>query len=116
MDLADFPDNHFDLVLDGHCLHCIIGDDRRQFFASALRVLKPEGVLQIKTMCGEPVDEFLKQSFDFASRSQVIQGVGYRYCGLPDDILAEIKQAGFEVVQWQVLHQEDGRGEDMLPA
>jgi len=83
--------------------------------ANVLRVLKPGGLLQVKTMCGEPVNAFFQQSYDAASRCQVIQGVAYRYCGLPDDILKEIRKAGFEILHWEILNQ-DGPGEDMLLA
>ncbi len=38
-----YPDNNFDVVVDASCSHCIIGEDRRQFFAEAHRILKPNG-------------------------------------------------------------------------
>jgi len=51
LDLSTFTDDYFDFVLDGHCLHCIIGDDRRLLFSSARRVLRPGGYFLVNTMC-----------------------------------------------------------------
>lgn len=34
-----------DLILDGHCLHCVIGNDRKTLLHNARRLLKPDGLL-----------------------------------------------------------------------
>jgi SAM-dependent methyltransferase len=42
----------FDLAIDGHCLHCITGDDdRKKFFKNSFKLLKKGGVLIVMTMC-----------------------------------------------------------------
>lgn len=44
------PDQH-DLIVDGHCLHCLAADqDRRKALATVHRLLKPDGVFLIETM------------------------------------------------------------------
>lgn len=49
--LEGIKDRSFDLVNDGHCLHCITDpEDRKAFFSSARRVLKPGGLLIVDTM------------------------------------------------------------------
>lgn len=46
--LSCFSDEVFDIVHDGHCLHCIIGtDDRRAVFQSVRRVLKKDGIFVV---------------------------------------------------------------------
>lgn len=46
----------FDLVVDGHCLHCVTEpEDRRALLANARALLRDDGVLIVQTMCG-PVD------------------------------------------------------------
>lgn len=46
-----FPARSFDLVLDGHCFHCLtLAADRERFFREAARVLKPGGAFVILTM------------------------------------------------------------------
>lgn len=42
--LGRWEDGTFDIVVDGHCLHCIIGDDRSEVLKETYRVLKPNGI------------------------------------------------------------------------
>jgi ubiquinone/menaquinone biosynthesis C-methylase UbiE len=96
-----YPDNFFDLVVDGHCLHCIIGDDRSRCLSQALRVTRPGGLFLVMTMCNEPPEE-VKQWFDPVTRYQVHEGLAGRYFGLPEDILKEINSSGFVVKSSEV--------------
>lgn len=115
LDLKGFKDNFFDFVLDGHCFHCIIGKDRKAFLKSAFRVLKPGGFFRIHTMCGEVTNDEWKKDFDLESRCIVIKDIARRYIGLADEILAEIKKAGFEIKYWRVLYRKDKfEQDDML--
>jgi len=107
----------FDLVVDGHCLHCVThAADRWRFLANARRLLKPDGVLAVSTMCG-PVDrrawrakfpmyKLIEGAVYFAmadaERYSDSRKLGERRCtpiryiGHWKGILAEIKRAGFE--------------------
>jgi ubiquinone/menaquinone biosynthesis C-methylase UbiE len=60
LNFKDYPDTRFDLVLDGHCLHCIIGKDRARFYSSVLRVLKPGGSFLVYTICEEVTNPEIK--------------------------------------------------------
>jgi ubiquinone/menaquinone biosynthesis C-methylase UbiE len=104
LDLVDFQDNSFDIVLDGHCLHCIIGADRQQFFSNALRVLRPGGSLLIRTMCNEvPIGLVQRGSFNTQTRCAVSPGgLATRYIGWSNDIVCEVIDAGFRVVQMMI--------------
>jgi SAM-dependent methyltransferase len=113
-DLADFADETFDLVIDGRCLHCIIGDDRRQFLSAAHRVLHPGGFLHINTMCGEPRSAGLRQNYDPVARCQIFGDVAIRYCGLAEEIIAEVKSFGFELICWSVAASPTDDSEDLL--
>jgi ubiquinone/menaquinone biosynthesis C-methylase UbiE len=122
LDLIEFPDESFDIVLDGHCLHCIIGTDRQQFLSSALRVLRPGGSLLIRTMCNE-VPKGLVQSgnFDIQTRCTVSTGgIATRYIGWANDIICEVVDAGFNVVQMKIepadLNAENNLDELLLLA
>lgn len=114
LDLAGFSDDSFDIVLDGHCLHCIIGDDRALVLAAAKRVLKPGGLLHINTMCGDKFSRRSPEQFDPESRCQVWDGVALRYFGHAEDILAEVRAAGLEVIQSKVVPSVSDNAEDMI--
>lgn len=43
----------FNLAIDNHVLHCLIGDDRDRFLREVARVLRPGGVLFSDTMSRE---------------------------------------------------------------
>ena len=101
LNLSAFDDHSFDLVVDGHCLHCIIGADRARLLAEVHRVLKPGGYCLIDTMCGE-VSPGHFQGYDVLSRCTVFKGVATRYFGLPEDILRELTDAGFHILSHQL--------------
>jgi len=102
VDLPDYQDESFDFVLDGHCLHCIIGEDRRKLLTNVFRVLKPGGAFIVRTMCGDVIDEKLKHNFDPISRTLYNEGIAQRYFGFPADILAEIRQPGFRIDKFKI--------------
>ncbi len=99
--LTDYADDKFDVVLDGHCFHCIIGQDRPRFLASARRVLKPTGILFITTMCDGPFNSRLHPYFDEKNRCMVHDGVAFRYLGFAQSILEEVVQAGLQIISWE---------------
>ena len=92
----------FDFVFDGSCFHCIIGEDRKDFLASAYRVLKHGGFFHVRTICGDPWDEETLKTFDKESRCLIREGdIAYRYVGLAQDIIKEITDAGFHILEWE---------------
>jgi ubiquinone/menaquinone biosynthesis C-methylase UbiE len=109
VDLNEFEDNYFDFVFDAHCMHCIIGKDRKLFLESAFRVLKHGGFFLSETMCGELRDKELLKNYDPESRCLFTNDVAQRYFGMPETILLEIKNAGFEIIHSSVTV---GSGED----
>jgi ubiquinone/menaquinone biosynthesis C-methylase UbiE len=118
LDLQDYPDDFFDVILDGHCFHCIIGEDRKRFLASARRVLKPGGCLFVDTMCGEITNEEVKKHFDPQSRCYIIKDeIVFRYVGFLEDILDEIRKANFHILHWEIkVHKDQNEQDDLLVA
>ncbi|MCU0607549.1 MAG: methyltransferase domain-containing protein [Candidatus Edwardsbacteria bacterium] len=98
-DLGRWVDGHFNIVIDGHCLHCIIGGDRADVLSETYRVLKPGGVFYICTMCGDPKATRIREDFDPESRCLVSNGVAYRYLGRPEDVVRELNESGFKIVR-----------------
>jgi len=115
LDLREYPDAAFDLVLDGHCLHCIIGDDRRLFFQAARRALRPGGCLVVQTMCGAPARGWPQDHFDPQSRCIIRDdGLVVRYLGMPDDIVQEVLDSGLRAKDWTVLPARSEEDQDTL--
>ena len=114
LDLNGYSDGYFAFALDGHCFHCIIGEDRKLLLASVRRVLEPGGLLLIVTMCGEVTNPEVRKWFDPESRCLVRDGIAVRYIGLPDDILAETRDAGFKVLDWEIKSRKDEADQDDL--
>lgn len=115
VDLRDYPDDHFDLVLDGHCLHCIIGDDRRSFLGSGRRVLGTAGCFVVNTMCGDPVHTWAREHFDPQSRCLIREdGLVIRFLGTRDRILREVRDSGLEILNWPHVPAQGEDDQDSL--
>ncbi len=97
-----FLDQKFSAVIDDHCFHCIIGEDRMTFLNEVRVKLENKGLFIVRTQCGDPPSsespEFFK-TWNLLSRCQVHEGVAGRYFGHPQDILSEIQLSGFEVIK-----------------
>ncbi|MGB0840054.1 MAG: class I SAM-dependent methyltransferase [Chitinophagales bacterium] len=105
----------FDVVADGNCLHCIIGEDRKVFFQNVHNALKTEGVFFISSLCSKGgVTEYIDRE------NQI-----YRHIPSPKALKQELEEAGFQVVKTTVftrtkynhicihaLKQEMNRGEN----
>ncbi len=125
LDLKEFGEGTFDLVFDGHCLHCIIGDDRPKLLSEVRRVLKPEGFFLVDTMCGTPEPGTI-EGYDPVSRHILctadrfkgsrMEGVAQRYIGLPDVLLEELKAGGFEILGHRIRVEPENKGCDGLIA
>ncbi len=109
LDLSCFSDNQFDIVLDSHCLHCIIGDDRKMFLKEAKRVLKKGGLFITGTMCGD-----FYAINDYENRLVVVREIATRYIGEPDSIIDEINNSGLLVHDYEIFEKENNEDCDEL--
>lgn len=99
--LQQFNDSTFSAVIDGNCLHCIFGDDRKKFLNESRRVLNSKGVLYISTMFGDPKTPEALAEFDVQKRIQYQNGEPSRHMGNKDEVLNEISFAGFKILDIQ---------------
>jgi 2-polyprenyl-3-methyl-5-hydroxy-6-metoxy-1,4-benzoquinol methylase len=107
----------FDCILDGLCWHCIIGQDRKALLACVRKALKPEGCFLIITMCGDPRSPQLQTRFDPRSRYIISGRVAERYLGRPQDLVEELREAGFEIAYHRsVIGNSETGNQDMFLA
>ena len=104
----------YDLIVDGHCLHCIIGKDRQQLLGNVRNALAANGTFFVSTMCGEITHPPLRATFDPASRCQIVGGIARRFIGDAGELLDELRTAGFEVVRSTIRHRENAEDQDHL--
>lgn len=100
LDLPYFSEK-FNIVIDSFCFHCIIGKDRKKFLSEVFRVLTNNGILIIMTKCGNPKDP--NYPFDPITRCKIENGMPTRYMGLSESIIDEVKNAGFNILDYQVF-------------
>jgi len=114
LELGHLEEATADFVLDGHCLHCIIAEDRKIFLATAFRLLVPGGYLLIDTMCGPVVGGHL-EGYDPALKMILYHDAAIRYFGMPEEIQEEISAAGFTILNVD-LRREAGHGNMFVEA
>jgi len=107
----ELPAASFDLAIDNHVLHCIIGADRARFLREVARVLRPGGLLFSDTMSREGHVDFDKHGFD---PTTFVSKHGNRYLVGEAALDAEIDAAGFETVFRQRRPDEDAIGHGLV--
>lgn len=95
-DMPFLEDGVFDIVVDGSCLHCLIGNDRARCLAEVGRILHPAGVFIVSSMCGLPKSDAAKARFDPRTGHLLQDGKPNRTLKPVDDIVGELAEAGFE--------------------
>lgn len=97
-----FEDGTFNAVIDGNCLHCVIGSDRARCLAEVRRVLRAGGIFVVSTMCGEPKSEEARAQFDPQAHLLMTNGNSYRTLKPVEALKDEITQAGFQELSSRV--------------
>jgi SAM-dependent methyltransferase len=114
--LQDFPDAAFDVAVDAHCLHCIIGADRFRALQAVRRVLRLNGALVVMTMCGIVTAAKVQVALAPDGKTVLHDGIPVRYVAAPEEVLAELNVAGFVVESHRVDPRESEQAQDMLIA
>jgi len=97
-----FEDGTFDAVIDGNCLHCVIGEDRSRCLAEVRRVLRAGGIFVVSTMCGEPKSEETRAQFDPQAHLLMAEGRPSRTLMSVEALKNELAQAGFQELSSRV--------------
>ena len=94
-----FEDKSFAAVIDSACLHCIIGGDRLKALSESYRVLRLGGFMLVSHMVNDPRELPATAYFDSVTRTQVLDGVSYRYMPKSETLADEIEKSGFKIVK-----------------
>ncbi|WP_245443503.1 methyltransferase domain-containing protein [Labrys okinawensis] len=100
--MSDFGTASFALVFDGACLHCLIGADRSLCLAEVRRILQPGGIFIASTMCGPPRSPEARARYDADRQCLLDGGVPTRTLRPLPALLAELGEAGFDIVDHRV--------------
>ena len=128
-DICNMPEQpeRYDLIIDGHCLHCLVWDEhRREALTAVHRLLKPGGLFLIETMISHPglvvqgnyridpqgvlsikVDDATGR--DGAFESEGAWFAPYRRLLTADRVAAELGDAGFVIQSERASEQKDPR-------
>jgi ubiquinone/menaquinone biosynthesis C-methylase UbiE len=92
-----FAERSFDVVIDGNCLHCLIGNDRTRCLGEVHRILKAGGLFVVSSMCGLPKSDEAKARFDAQTGHLLENGRPHRTLKSLADLASELVSSGFEV-------------------
>lgn len=81
------PGKTFDIIVDGNCLHCIIGEDRKTFLSNVYRLLKANGIFFVFSKCS------------YSGEDEIIEfeGKPYRFVPSQETLRNELEAIGFEI-------------------
>ncbi|PIQ29150.1 class I SAM-dependent methyltransferase [bacterium (Candidatus Blackallbacteria) CG17_big_fil_post_rev_8_21_14_2_50_48_46] len=91
------PEQSYDLIVDGNCLHCIIDEDRAVFLANVLQALKPHCLFFVSSLC---------HCGDTEKEIQMRAGHPYRQIVSKTALENELLSAGFEVLSSREVPSE----------
>ena len=84
----------YDVVVDGNCLHCVIGLDRQTFLNNVSSALAHRGIFFVSSLCSKTaVNESILQN-----------GIPYRHIATVENLILELEASGFDIVK-TVVHE-----------
>ncbi len=104
-------DAAFDLVVDNHVLHCLIGADRERFVHTAARALRPGGILFSDTMSRDGNFDPVRMSCD---PTTFISHHGNRYWTSAAELDAALEAAGFAILHRDLRPDDPGVGDGLI--
>jgi 2-polyprenyl-3-methyl-5-hydroxy-6-metoxy-1,4-benzoquinol methylase len=87
----------YNVVIDGNCLHCIIGNDRFTFLGHVFNVLVSGGVFFVSSLCtkDEKNHQIFKDNFP------------YRHVTSVGNLVSELEYVGFKVIKTYIYEREE---------
>ncbi|WP_338319768.1 class I SAM-dependent methyltransferase, partial [Bradyrhizobium ottawaense] len=84
-----YVDEMFDLVVDGNCLHCVIGAERALVLGEIRRIIRRGGMFLVSSMCGPPKSTEARRDYDAGIRCLIRDGVPSRFMPSPESLVQE---------------------------
>ncbi|MFB3894721.1 MAG: class I SAM-dependent methyltransferase [bacterium] len=108
VELTEYTNESFDLIVDGDCLWMIIGADRKECLANIHRILKPDGLLiaNAKLMNEEIQTRYYinpDNIFDPKLQCLTQEGIPYYYLSREKEFITELTQTGFKVLETKLF-------------
>ncbi|WP_145573299.1 class I SAM-dependent methyltransferase [Yersinia mollaretii] len=100
--IGQCEDATFEFIIDGSCLHCLIDDERRLFFAEVKRLLKPGGRFVISSMCGTPRLANDMTAYDPVRHHLLKDGKPWRTLKPLESLINELQAEHFNVLATRV--------------
>lgn len=85
------------VIIDGNCLHCIIGEDRLKLLKQVYKALAPGGIFFVSSLCAQGTTSY----------NTFREGLPYRHIAAPQELLAELTQTGFTLLETQVYPRQE---------
>ncbi len=95
--------DYFDVIVDGNCLHCILGERRSVFLNKVSVSLSERGIVVISSLCSQ----------DARTHIMLRDGEPYRQIPPSDRLQKDVRQAGFEILH-QYRHHHPYRKYDHI--
>jgi SAM-dependent methyltransferase len=107
-----YEDGFFNRILDGHCIHCITGEDREIMKKNLNRKLKTGGLLFIASMTGNC--PFISDDFRYDKGTHVLyhKDKAVRFIPEADYLEKEFVEYGFEVVSKEILYSDNSEEQE----
>jgi len=96
--LVSLENESFDIAYDGYCFHCILGENRAIALTEWKRILKPEGLLFISSLCAPAMDPNFPDTFNLDTRVQAETGFPRRFITTRKNLESELHSVGFEIL------------------
>jgi 2-polyprenyl-3-methyl-5-hydroxy-6-metoxy-1,4-benzoquinol methylase len=87
----------FDLIVDGNCLHCILGEDREVFLCNVHRLLSVQGIFFVSSLCSKTDETAILYR----------EGSAYRHVPSVVSLEQELNQANFQILEWEIRERDE---------
>ena len=86
----------YHVIIDGNCLHCIIGDDRSVVLNHVFNSLEDHGAFFVSSLCSK----------DSNNHSIYKDNCHYRHISSAPNLVTELEHCGFKIVKTEIYERQ----------